>query len=288
MSNASHSYLLVLRGQPFRGNVTNATPQLLAYESMLVQPLRRRGHTVDVAVAASEDRWLKTPDVARRFRKEAEDVFGAQALAQLVVAPTNNQADGMRLAMQTLRAVTMARRTYDAYVVSRLDLLLHVDVTRWNCSLTERVNFVSKCGMNARFDGCVNDVLITLPRADVNAFARAVGRPAVAGCDCIVESQRKYGCPRAVSGGCFDDWNIPQTHGLRRRDGSTNTTSALDTCHAGAKRYAGHGCGARIASFLSKSASFCMDDPALAVSQNDHQGYTLLRENAARSSNEVP
>lgn len=287
MSNVSHSYLLVLRGQPFRGNVADATPQLRSYVEMLVEPLRRGGHAVDVAIAASEDKWLQQPDVVRKFRSDAEQAFGARALVQFVAAPTNNQADGVRLAMQTLHAATSTGRTYDAYVMSRLDMLLRVDVTRWNCSLTERVNFVSECHRGAKLLGCVNDVLITIPRVDVAAFASGVNRPAVAGCDCVSEARSTNGCKPFTHPGCFDDWNLPQTHNKQLWTNSSKETSALTSCRRPARRYSGHGCLARIAPFLSERPSFCMRAPHGNPFYSGHVGYTLLREGSVMPAQDV-
>ena len=199
-----NSFLLVLRGQSFRGNGSHEYLPLVlnSYARMIVAPLRHAGHAVDVAIAASEE--VCEPSSVRRFRQQVESAFGAQTLVSFVVAPTHNQADGMRLAMHVLRG-SAARRRYDAYILSRLDLQLRVDVTQWNCSLTDRVNFASICGPRD-FDGCVNDVFITLPHAELMAFEAGIGHPAAADCDCESERRRQHGCaPIPFARRCFDD-----------------------------------------------------------------------------------
>ena len=90
---APNSFLLVLRGQLTRGNGSHLPMRygalvLNSHASMVVAPLRRSGHAVDVAIAASDDVLPSLPSSMRHFRQEVESAFGTQTLVRYVVAPT--------------------------------------------------------------------------------------------------------------------------------------------------------------------------------------------------------
>jgi hypothetical protein len=233
---------------------------LESHALLLVTPLRRDGHIVDVVAAAG---GLHSPSCSGwvpRLEVQIQRRLGSVVSVQSVHA--RNQAEGVRLAL--VLAVTHGVNTsrYDALVMSRLDLML---LKPLDCDLASRVNFASQCDSDAvaiktgSWKDCANDVLITVPQHElpvVLSHVGAFGSGTAIGC-----SRRLYDRHAEL---CFDYYGL--SNGWR-----TNA-------------FGGHGCLRRFEGHLTTRPGFCWSRPTQPIMYNTNANFVLQRSTRADGS----